>query len=66
MRLGGGGGGGGQVQQLVIVVNGVESGETLERWCFQVEQAKDKENGGLVEQQVLHSERFASPLGFVP
>jgi len=42
----------GQVQQLVIVVNGVETGEVLERWTFQVEQAVDKENGGLVQQQV--------------
>ena len=37
---------------MVIVVNGVESGEVLERWVFQVEQAVDKENGGLVQQQV--------------
>jgi len=41
-----------QVQQLVIVVNGVETGDVLERWTFQVEQAVDKENGGLVQQQV--------------
>jgi hypothetical protein len=37
----------------VVVVNGVETGETLERWSFQVEQARDKENGGLVQHQVL-------------
>ena len=47
------------MQQLVIVVNGVESGETLERWVFQVEQAVDKENGGLVQQQV--TEQHAPP-----
>jgi hypothetical protein len=36
-------------------VNGVETGDVLERWTFQVEQAVDKENGGLVQQQVnLH------------
>lgn len=36
-------------------MNGVESGETLERWAFQVEQAKDKENGGLVQHQTTKS-----------
>lgn len=47
----------GKVQQLVIVVNGVESGEVLERWVFQVEQAVDKENGGLVQQQTSKSKK---------
>ncbi len=26
----------GQVQKLVVVISGVESGESLERWAFQV------------------------------
>ena len=34
----------GQARRLVLVVNGVDSGNTLERWVFLVEAAGDKEN----------------------
>lgn len=27
----------GNIQKLVVVINGVESGETLERWVFNIE-----------------------------
>mmetsp|Transcript_20190 Transcript_20190/g.45736 ORF Transcript_20190/g.45736 Transcript_20190/m.45736 type:complete len:209 (+) Transcript_20190:188-814(+) len=50
----------GEVQQLVVVINGIDSGETLERWVFQVEQARDKENGGLVQQQTSKSKKEIS------
>ena len=41
----------GEVQKLVVVVNGIESGETLERWVFNVEhdgeaKAAGPESGG--------------------
>ena len=48
------------MQQLVVVVNGIESGETLERWVFQVEQAIDQENGGLVQQQTTKTKKEIS------
>lgn len=31
---------GGEVQKLVVVINGVDSGEVLERWVFNVETDK--------------------------
>jgi hypothetical protein len=33
----------GTVQKLILVIKGTESGETLERWVFDVE-CKQKEN----------------------
>ena len=41
----------GELQQVVVVVNGIESGETLERWVFQVETAVDKENSAQPAQE---------------
>jgi len=50
----------GEVKQLVVAVTGVESGETLERWVFQVESAVDKENGGLVQEQTTKTRKEIS------
>jgi mitotic spindle assembly checkpoint protein MAD2 len=36
----------GEVQKLVLVVNGVESGEVLERWVFNVETDRETVDGG--------------------
>jgi mitotic spindle assembly checkpoint protein MAD2 len=35
----------GEVQKLVLVVNGVESGEVLERWVFNVETDRETVDG---------------------
>ena len=43
----------GEVQKLVIVINGAESGEVLERWVFNVETDKDSIAGGLVISDLL-------------
>lgn len=40
-----------------MVVKGVESEENLERWVFQIEQACNKENGGVVQQQETKSKK---------
>ena len=40
----------GEVKQLVLVLSGVTSQVTLERWVFLVEHADDKENGGNKQQ----------------
>jgi hypothetical protein len=46
-----------QLQKLVIAVSGVDSGETLERWAFELECDKDVEEDGcalLLVLQYLH------------
>jgi len=50
----------GEVKQLVIAVNGIETGETLERWVFKVETAVDKENGGCVQEQTTKTRKEIS------
>lgn len=41
----------GEVQRVALVIKGIETGEVFERWVFEVEATRDKENDGLVEYQ---------------
>ena len=41
----------GEVQRVALVIKGVETGEVFERWVFEVEATKDKENNGLAQSQ---------------
>jgi mitotic spindle assembly checkpoint protein MAD2 len=46
----------GDVQRLVVVVSGIDSGETLERWQFNVS-VEDGKNGAVVgnDENVSHN-----------
>jgi mitotic spindle assembly checkpoint protein MAD2 len=50
----------GEVRQLVLVVNGVASGITLERWVFLVEHTSDKENSSAEEEKPSKSKKEIS------